>query len=112
MVSSQIVKIASSSVSQHTKLVCVYAYLFPYHRAMPFIFVVSFAELTEQLSYTLDKLTASSKINLEEMISRVFRSLVLRFILTQSTLSITVTPLAIDTNHNLSDPGVDMINAE
>ncbi|RAK86901.1 hypothetical protein BO79DRAFT_256843 [Aspergillus costaricaensis CBS 115574] len=77
-------KIASSSVSQHTEL----------------------------FYYVLDKLTASSKRNLEEMISRVFRSLVLRFILTQSTLSITVAPLAIDTNHNLSDPGVDMINAE
>ncbi|GAT23949.1 dynamin-2 [Aspergillus luchuensis] len=50
--------------------------------------------------------------NLEEMISRESRSLVLYFILTQSALSITVAPLAIDTNHNLCDPGVDMINAK
>lgn len=79
---------------------------------MTFIFAVSFVELTEQFYYTLGKLTASSKTNLEEMISREFRSLALYFILTQSPLSITVAPLAIDTNHNLSEPGGNMINAE
>ncbi|RAH52229.1 hypothetical protein BO85DRAFT_493305 [Aspergillus piperis CBS 112811] len=72
----------------------------------------SVSQHTELFYYALDQLTASSKRNLEEMISRESRSLVLYFILTQSALSITVAPLAIDTNHNLSDPGVDMINAK
>ncbi|GLA94729.1 hypothetical protein AtubIFM57143_001720 [Aspergillus tubingensis] len=63
-------------------------------------------------AHRVGKLTASSKTNLEEMISREFRSLALYFILTQSPLSITVAPLAIDTNHNLSEPGGNMINAE